>query len=141
MTFSVLEAVVGGLMIGAAAALLLIGSGRVAGISGILGRALRPERGELGWRLAFLAGLPLGAAVVFGLRGGHTLEITSSVPTLVVAGLLVGVGTQLGNGCTSGHGVCGIARGSRRSIAATATFMGVAALVVFATRHWLGIGA
>jgi uncharacterized membrane protein YedE/YeeE len=129
----------GGLLIGLAAGLLLLGCGRTAGISGILGQTIWPATGEdRGWRLAFLLGLPLGATLVSLVSGQLTVDVATSPIVLVTAGLLVGFGTRLGNGCTSGHGVCGIARGSTRSIAATLTFMGVAALVVFATRHLLG---
>jgi hypothetical protein len=111
----------------------------VAGISGIVGRALWPSAGEgRGWRLAFVAGLPLGAALVVLASGPLTLTIEAGPPTLVAAGLLVGFGTRLGNGCTSGHGVCGMSRGAPRSIAATLVFMLVAAVVVFVGHHVLG---
>jgi hypothetical protein len=138
--FTPIAGLVGGALIGLAAAGLLLTDGRIAGISGILGRSLAPVRGDIAWRLAFLAGLPAGAALVallFSVSGAR--GALASEPGLVVAGgLLVGVGTQLGNGCTSGHGVCGIARGSRRSIVATLTFMTTAALTVFVVRHLLG---
>jgi uncharacterized membrane protein YedE/YeeE len=130
---------VGGLLIGLAASVLLLGNGRVAGISGILGQALWPTAYEdRGWRLAFLIGLPLGAALTSLVARLPVVDIQASPAVLVVAGLLVGFGTRLGNGCTSGHGVCGMSRGSVRSIAATLTFMGVAGLVVFVARHLLG---
>jgi len=130
---------VGGLLIGLAAAVLLLGGGRVAGISGIAGQALWPAHGEArGWRIAFLAGLPLGAGLVVWLRGPLAVDIQASPLGLIAAGLLVGFGTRLGNGCTSGHGVCGMARGSKRSIAATAVFMSVAAVTVFALRQLSG---
>jgi len=133
------SATLGGLLIGLAAALMLLANGRVAGISGILGQALWPAEGETrGWRLAFILGLPLGAALVSLVTGPLVYEIEATPVVLVVAGLLVGFGTRLGNGCTSGHGVCGMSRGSRRSIAATLTFMGVAGITVFVTRHLLG---
>jgi len=137
--FTPLEGIVGGALIGLASALLLLTDGRVAGISGILSRALAPERGDFAWRAAFLLGLPLGATLV--IRATHDLHgfaITASWPLLIAGGLLVGFGTALGNGCTSGHGVCGIARGSRRSIAATCTFMLIAVITVFVLRHVLG---
>ena len=136
--FTPLSATLGGVLIGLAASLLLLLNGRVAGISGILGRALAPSRGDLAWRVAFLVGLPLGSGLVAALGGELPLTITSSPAVLVPAGLLVGFGTRLGNGCTSGHGVCGLSRGSARSLAATATFMGVAMLTVFVVRHLLG---
>jgi hypothetical protein len=130
----------GGALIGAAAALLWLSIGRIAGVSGILGHALAPASGELAWRIAFLSGLPLGAATVTLIAGDvHGFAITPRVPLLVAAGLLVGFGTALGNGCTSGHGVCGISRGSRRSIAATGVFIAAGMITVFALRHGLGI--
>ena len=125
----------GGLMIGTAAALFLLGNGRIAGISGILGAAL--EGRDLPETLAFLAGLA-GAAAIYSLGlGAPEILVTGSAPLLLIGGLMVGVGTRLGAGCTSGHGVCGLSRLSPRSLAATATFMGVAITVVFVTRHVL----
>jgi uncharacterized membrane protein YedE/YeeE len=137
--FTPVSALVGGVLIGAASALLLIVNGRIAGISGILGGLLQPQRGELGWRLAFLAGL-LSAPLLFVVVGGTLprVSINASVGLLVVAGLFVGFGTRLGAGCTSGHGVCGIGRASPRSIAATAVFMMTAILTVFLMRHVIG---
>lgn len=130
----------GGLLIGIAATLLLLGLGRIAGISGILGGVFSTSSGPRGWRIAFLAGLPIGAALIAQIRGAaaSTIDIHAGSATLVIAGLLVGVGTQLGSGCTSGHGVCGIARGSRRSIAATAVFMGAGFATVYVIRHLAG---
>ncbi|MGH0032925.1 MAG: YeeE/YedE family protein [Myxococcota bacterium] len=137
--FTPLSATLGGLLIGLAAAVLLLGAHRVAGISGILGRALWPDDAEpRRWRLVFLAGLPLGAALVALANGPLAVDVQASPPVLVAAGLLVGFGTRLGNGCTSGHGVCGMSRGSPRSVAATAVFMAVAVVTVFLTRHVLG---
>jgi hypothetical protein len=141
-TFTPISAAIGGLLIGLAAAVLLLVNGRIAGISGILGQALWPSaRESRGWRLAFLAGLPLGAGLVSLATGGLTTQIAASPLTLVVAGVLVGFGTQLGSGCTSGHGVCGIGRGSPRSISATLFFMVAGAACVFALRHLFGGGA
>jgi len=129
----------GGALIGLAAAGLMLADGRVAGVSGILGRSLVAERGDRGWRLAFLIGLPAGAALASALVGDlHGFEITDGTGRLVAGGLLVGFGTWLGNGCTSGHGVCGMARGSRRSLAATLAFMATGAATVFALRHLAG---
>jgi uncharacterized membrane protein YedE/YeeE len=129
----------GGLLIGLASALLLLAIGRIAGISGILAGSLFPPDGMRGWRLAFLAGLPLGAGLVAWIAPERAaFEITSSAGRLILGGLLVGFGTQLGSGCTSGHGVCGIARGSRRSLLATAAFMLAGAATVFVVRHVLG---
>ncbi len=134
--FTPVSALLGGLMIGAAAAGLLMLHGRIAGISGILGGALTGD--DRGFRWAFLVGLPLGAVLVSALQGGVTVQVEGSTALLVTAGLLVGVGTQLGSGCTSGHGVCGLARRSPRSLIATVTFMGVAALVVY-LMHVIGV--
>lgn len=139
-TFTPVSALAGGLTIGAAAALFLVLNGRVAGISGILGGLLSPARGEVGWRVAFLAGL-LVAPFVHVAAGGvlPAISIEASPGLLVLAGLLVGFGTRLGSGCTSGHGVCGIGRASPRSLAATGVFMATAVATVFVTRHILGI--
>lgn len=126
----------GGMLIGLAAVLLFALEGRMAGISGIFGGLLSAS-GDRGWRLAFLLGLPAGAALVAALAGGLPQQLLGGWPTLVVAGLLVGFGTRLGSGCTSGHGVCGIARGSLRSITATALFMATGILTVFVLRHLL----
>ena len=131
---------VGGLLIGLAAALLLLLllNGRISGISGIVGGLVIPKSSDAGWRAAFVAGLLLGASI-YKLTTGGAIPVTmqASLPVLVVAGLLVGFGTRLGSGCTSGHGVCGIARLSSRSIVATAVFFGVAMLTVFLARHVL----
>ena len=137
--FTPVSASIGGLLIGLAAAVLLLVNGRVAGISGIVGQALWPtDPKDRPWRLAFIAGLPLGAALVSLVSGPLEVDIEASTPVLVAAGILVGFGTRLGNGCTSGHGVCGMSRGSARSIAATCTFMAVAGVTVFLVRHVLG---
>jgi uncharacterized membrane protein YedE/YeeE len=128
----------GGVLIGLAAALLIVCNGRIAGISGIVGGLLAPVRGELAWRLAFLAGL-LAAPLAYRLLIGPlpALRIDAGAGALVAAGLLVGLGTRLGSGCTSGHGVCGISRLSPRSFVATALFMGAGFATVFALRHAL----
>jgi uncharacterized membrane protein YedE/YeeE len=140
--FTPISAAVGGLLIGLAAAVLLLANGRVAGISGIVGQALWPQPGEQrGWRLLFLLGIPLGAALVSVATGPLRVDIQADPPVLILAGLLVGFGTRLGNGCTSGHGICGISRGSTRSFAATLTFMAVAGVTVFLVRHVAGGGA
>lgn len=138
-TFTPISGLAGGVLIGLASAGLLLASGRIAGVSGILGRSFFPAKGDLGWRLAFLAGLPLGAFVT-GVVAPSTaaLAITHSTPLLVAGGLLVGVGTQIGSGCTSGHGICGIGRGSPRSIVATAIFMATGIATVFVARHLVG---
>jgi uncharacterized membrane protein YedE/YeeE len=136
--FTPWTATAGGLLIGAAAAWLLLANGRIAGISGILGGMLERPSPDSAWRAAFLLGLPLGALAVGELRGGLPIQIDAGPGALVAAGLLVGFGTRLGSGCTSGHGVCGIARGSRRSLAAALAFMATGALTVFAVRHGFG---
>ena len=134
-------AISGGLLIGLAAALLLVLAGRIAGVSGMLAAAARiAERGPP-WpqAAAFVAGLPLGAWIVAETIRQPVLQINASPVLLTVAGLLVGFGTRLGNGCTSGHGVCGLARLSPRSVAATLTFMAAGFATVFVARHLLGL--
>lgn len=133
-------AIGGGLLIGAAAALLLMLTGRIAGVSGMFATVVRIADAGPPWKLAaaFVIGLPIGAAITSLLVRRPDIEVTSSVPLLIAAGLLVGFGTRLGNGCTSGHGVCGIGRLSPRSIAATLTFMAAAIATVFITRHVVG---
>ena len=133
------SALAGGVLIGIAAAMFLLLNGRVAGISGILGGLLRPAPGDVAWRAAFVLGL-VGAPLVYGLFAAlPVLRIDSKFGALVLAGLLVGVGTRYGSGCTSGHGVCGLSRLSPRSLVATAAFMGAGFLTVFITRHLLGL--
>jgi len=139
--FTPVEALIGGLLIGLAAALLWLANGRIAGISGILGHALFARGEDRGWRVAFLLGLPLGAGLVVLVSGPLEQRIATSQGILIAAGLLVGFGTRLANGCTSGHGICGVSRGSARSLMATATFMAVAGATVFVTRHVLGTGS
>lgn len=137
--FTPLSAALGGGLIGLAAAILWLGSRRIAGISGIVGRTLFPDHAsDLGWRVAFVLGLPIGAAGVAAFAGPLTVSIEAGPLRLIAAGLLVGFGTRLGNGCTSGHGVCGLSRGSLRSFVATMTFMIVGVLTVFVFRHVMG---
>ena len=134
--FTPVSGLIGGLLIGLAAALLLLLNGRISGISGIVGGLLVPKSSDAGWRVVFVAGLLLGAfAYMLAAGGTIPVQMQASLPVLVVAGLLVGFGTRLGSGCTSGHGVCGIARLSRRSIVATSVFFVVAMLTVFLTHH------
>jgi len=133
----VLNALYGGLMIGLAAALLMVFNGRIAGISGIFAGLLQHPF-KFHWRWAFILGLVVSPFIYQLL---FTLPVVSSIPnmgTTIFAGLLVGIGTRLGNGCTSGHGVCGIARFSKRSLVATCTFMLTGMLTVFIMRHTLG---
>jgi uncharacterized membrane protein YedE/YeeE len=126
----------GGMLIGAGAAALVLLNGKIAGISGILDNSVRGAIGPQGWRAAFLIGLVLPAAV-FGLGPIDFAQIgfAPELPLLAVAGLLVGIGTRMGSGCTSGHGVCGLANLSPRSLVATSSFMTVAAATVFIVRH------
>jgi uncharacterized membrane protein YedE/YeeE len=127
----------GGVLIGLAAAIFVLFNGRIAGISGILGGLLRPAPGQLGWRIAFLLGL-VAAPLVYMLAAPlPAMRIDAGTGTLIAAGLLVGIGTRYGAGCTSGHGVCGLARGSARSLAATLAFMGAGFATVFIVRHLL----
>jgi uncharacterized membrane protein YedE/YeeE len=135
--FTPWSALGGGLLIGLAAALVVLFNGRIAGISGIVGGLLRPATGERGWRIAFLLGL-VAAPLVYTLAAPlPAMRIDAGTGTLIAAGLLVGVGTRYGAGCTSGHGVCGLARGSVRSLAATLAFMGAGFATVFIVRHLL----
>lgn len=134
--FTPVSGLLGGMLIGLAAAVLLLLNGRISGISGIVGGLLAPRSAEVGWRVVFVAGLLLGAlSYMLATSGSFPVEMQASMPILIVAGLLVGFGTRLGSGCTSGHGVCGIALLSKRSIAASAVFFGVAIITVFLTRH------
>ena len=129
------QALLGGVLIGSAAVLLMAGLGRVAGISGVA-RTMMTARAGRGWRMAFLAGLICAGLSWELVHGGSRLGASSvSMPVLIVAGLLVGVGTALGGGCTSGHGVCGMARLSLRSLVATAVFMAFGFLTVYVLRH------
>lgn len=137
--FTPLTGLIGGAMIGLAAVLFALLNGRIAGISGILGGGLGAVAGDRLWRVAFIIGLLAGPPLVAAVTGSApTILVQAPLPVLIVAGLLVGFGTRLGNGCTSGHGVCGIARGSRRSMAATVAFFASALLVVHVIRHLLG---
>jgi len=135
-SFTPLSALAGGALIGLAAVVLMALNGRIAGISGILGGLVGPDRA---WRIAFLAGLLGGPLAVQFLSGwSPDIEIAASLPEIILAGLLVGFGTRLGSGCTSGHGVCGLARLSPRSLVATGTFMAAGVAVVFLLRHVIG---
>ena len=133
--FDPVSAAIGGALIGLAATLLMLLSGRIAGISGILGDLIDLAGGDRPWRLAFLAGLIAGPLVFAAGRHALPAPAMPGWSIVIVAGLLVGFGTRLGSGCTSGHGICGIARLSPRSMAATLTFVAVAMLVVAITRH------
>jgi uncharacterized membrane protein YedE/YeeE len=135
--FTPWPSLVGGVLIGVAASMFLLLNGRIAGISGVLGGLLRPLKGDLAWRVAFLAGL-VGAPLAYALLASLPApRIEAGHGTLVLAGLLVGLGTRYGSGCTSGHGVCGLSRLSPRSLAATMAFMSAGFVTVWLVRHVL----
>lgn len=127
----------GGLLLGLAAALFILVNGRILGISGIVGGLLRPKAGDMGWRIAFVLGMLVAPALYAVLSGPVTATVDAGWGTIVIAGLLVGVGTRYGTGCTSGHGVCGLSRLSPRSLVATLVFMGAGFATVFVIRHLL----
>ena len=133
--FTPWAALAGGVLIGLASVAFALGLGRIAGISGIVAGLLRPQKGDFGWRIAFVVGL-LAAPLIYSLATPlPALRIDAGVPLLVAAGLLVGIGTRYGSGCTSGHGVCGLSRFSPRSLAATLAFMAAGFTIVFLIRH------
>ena len=137
--FTALASAAGGIMIGVAAGLLLLLNVRIAGISGIIGGLLRPAAGELGWRLAFVAGLA-AAPLAYGLVAAlPPVTIAASPPILLLAGLAVGIGTRFGAGCTSGHGVCGLGRLSVRSLVATLIFVVTGVVTTYVVRHAFGV--
>jgi uncharacterized membrane protein YedE/YeeE len=139
--FTPLGATLGGAVLGVAAALLFVLNGRILGITGIVGQIPRATGSDRAWRLVFLAGLLSGAlAVLVFDRSALAFASEQSTPTAIAAGALVGFGTRMGNGCTSGHGLCGTARLSKRSIVATLVFMATGALTVFVVRHLLHAG-
>lgn len=138
--FTPITALIGGLLIGGAATLTLWANGRIAGISGILSGIVVPKGVDALWRILFIGGLILGSFLAMNFASdGRPLEMQASPLLTIIAGLLVGFGTRLGSGCTSGHGICGLARFSRRSFTATALFMVTAIITVFLTRHVLEI--
>ncbi|CAN5907030.1 YeeE/YedE family protein [soil metagenome] len=137
--FTPWSALAGGVLVGIAAAMFVLLNGRIAGISGVIGGLFKPVAGEVAWRAAFVIGL-VGAPLIYGLFAALPLpRIDASFGALIGAGLLVGIGTRYGSGCTSGHGVCGLARLSPRSLVATVAFMGAGIATVFVLRHVLGI--
>jgi uncharacterized protein len=134
--FTPIASLIGGLLIGLSASAMLILDGKIAGISGIYAGVLRPAQGDTSWKACFLAGLVVaGLLLRTFLPDAFDFGVVRSWPALAIAGLMVGFGTRLGNGCTSGHGVCGVSRLSPRSIAATAIFIASGAAVVFITNH------
>jgi uncharacterized membrane protein YedE/YeeE len=137
-SFTPLSALTGGAIIGIAVAILVLVNGRIAGISGIVGGLLRPAPGEVAWRLAFVVGLIVAPLLFVAAGIAPVVVIDADYPTLVIAGLIVGIGTRYGGGCTSGHGVCGVSRLSPRSIVATLAFMAAGVVTVFVVRHVVG---
>lgn len=137
--FTPVSAIIGGAMIGLASSMLLVLSGRLAGVSGILAGLLPPKRGDMDWRILFIGGL-LAGTFIYQLFAGDGYEVSFSLgwPAIVIGGLLTGIGTRLGGGCTSGHGVCGLGRLSPRSAVATVTFIIAGGLTVFVVRHVVG---
>lgn len=133
--FTPISSLIGGLLIGVSTWLMIRWLGKIAGISGIVGQLWSARYADRGWRFAFVAGLIVSPLIYALAAPLPTVVIATSPPMLVVAGLLVGFGSRLGSGCTSGHGVCGLSRLSLRSLVATLTFMGTAALVVWLLRH------
>ena len=132
------QALLGGMIIGVAALLLLWLAGRIAGVSGLLSGLMTPAHGEWLWRGCFILGLLIGGEIGFSLLGEAKPDLTPVSPwLLLLAGLLVGIGARLGNGCTSGHGICGVGRLSLRSIVATLCFMTTGVISVFMVRHLL----
>ena len=139
--FTPWTALAGGILIGIAAAIFVLVNGRIAGVSGIIGGLLRPSLPDVGWRLAFIAGLVIAPSLYGAFVYLPTLKIDPSDATLIAAGLLVGIGTRYGGGCTSGHGVCGISRLSPRALVATVAFIATGMATVYVVRHLLGAGA
>lgn len=137
--FTPWSSLAGGVLIGIAAAMFALLNGRIAGISGVLGGLLKPVKGDVAWRVAFILGLVLAPLAYVLFSDVPRPQIDASTGALVLAGLLVGIGTRYGSGCTSGHGVCGLSRLSPRSLAATLAFMGAGFVTVYVTRHLLGI--
>ena len=137
--FTPWSSLAGGVLIGIATAMFILLNGRIAGISGVLGGLLKPAKGDVAWRLAFVLGLVGAPSAYLLFNNVPSLQIDAGYAALVAAGLLVGVGTRYGSGCTSGHGVSGLSRLSPRSLAATASFMGAGFLTVYVARHLFGL--
>lgn len=137
--FTPVLSALGGILIGLAAIALLYFNGRIAGISGILAGVLMPARGEIAWRAVFIAGMLCGALLILWFHpAAMQVRIDVSTPAVILGGLLVGLGTRIGSGCTSGHGVCGVGRLAPRSMVASAVFVGCAGLTVHLIRHVAG---
>lgn len=141
INFTPISAFIGGSLIGLSAAILLLINGRIAGISGIVGGVIYPEKGDMDWRIVFVVGLIIGGFIYqwsgLGVGVSH-IQAVVDTPMLIIAGLLVGIGTTIGTGCTSGHGICGLARRSPRSLVATLSFMASAFVTVFIVRQLTG---
>jgi uncharacterized membrane protein YedE/YeeE len=135
--FTPWAALAGGLVLGLAAGLFILVNGRILGISGIVGGLLRPKTGDVAWRLAFVSGMVAAPLMYRAVWGDWAAQIDADWLAIVLAGLMVGVGTRYASGCTSGHGVCGLSRMSPRSLVATASFMGAGFATVYFVRHWL----
>lgn len=138
--FTPWSSLAGGALIGLAAAMLLLLNGRIAGICGIVSGLLQPVRGDVGWRLAFVIGLVIAPLAFSWITVLPAVQVDADTATLIAAGLLVGLGTRYGSGCTSGHGVCGLSRLSPRSLAATVAFMCAGFATVYLVRHIIGQG-
>jgi uncharacterized protein len=134
-SFTPYASLIGGIIIGLATALLLILNGKIAGISGIVGGLLSNTTSDKAWRLAFVIGLMISPLIWQLFTALPTISVSNNAPLLIIAGLLVGVGTRIGSGCTSGHGICGLSRFSLRSIVATGTFMTIGILTTTLIRH------
>ena len=137
--FTPWSSLAGGALIGLAAAMFALFNGRIAGISGVIAGLLKPTRGDLAWRAAFVGGLLAAPLMYVLMADAPTLQIDAGFGAIAVAGLLVGIGTRYGSGCTSGHGVCGLSRMSRRSLVATVAFMAAGFVTVFVIRHLFNI--
>lgn len=138
INFTMWMPLTGGLIIGLAATILLYFNGRIAGISGILGALLKPTKGDIGWRVAFISGLMISSSVYMIASPLPVPTIDADITILIIAGVMVGFGTRYGSGCTSGHGVCGLSRGSLRSFVATISFIGAGVLTVYFVKHLIG---
>jgi uncharacterized protein len=140
--FTPVSALVGGLLIGFSAMILLLFNGRILGVTGITGGILQPQRKDLLWRVLFLSSVAMAPVLYSAVTTKPILiEVTDSLPTLIIGGFLVGFGACAGSGCTSGHGICGLGRLSKRSLVVTVTFMATSIVTVYVMRHMIGIGS
>jgi hypothetical protein len=140
--FTPVSALIGGLLIGFSAMILLLFNGRILGVTGITGGILQPQRKDLLWRVLFLSSVAMAPVLYSAVTTKPILiEVTDSLPTLIIGGFLVGFGACAGSGCTSGHGICGLGRLSKRSLVVTMTFMATSIVTVYVMRHMIGIGS